>query len=388
MVACSRAESEQANFEPEQALAQNPASSSLDTPVPPATVSGRPRRNYRLPKRFRDILPEPLAPALPTVRTPPIASAPAAPVVPQQGAQIKLDPFQTAPNHFGLWRDYPHQPSADPDDFLDLNDLVNSQGSVSGSGGNSGPDCPLPLQGEPTPDKPAHWPFSNMSTHRFMGWLNNGTTSKSEADANSLVKDCILAPDFQPTDLTGFDAHRENKKMDHELVRSQIQSQFSESSVKILVPSGSHSTDPQEFCVPGLLHRKLTAVIEEAFKGPLARLLHYSPFRLFYQKTDAGHNHTDNERICGEIYSSDKFIEEYEDVQLHGKLPADDSHCSRERVVAALMLASDATRLANFGSAKAWPIYLMLGNLSKHIRSEASSGAMHHLAYIPSVSNL
>ncbi|KAJ3560091.1 hypothetical protein NP233_g11062 [Leucocoprinus birnbaumii] len=42
-------------------------------------------------------------------------------------------------------------------------------------------------------------------------------------------------------------------------------------------------------------------------------------------------------------------------------------------------------QLTEFGNAKAWPIYLMLGNLSKYIQSDVSSGAMHHLAYIPSL---
>ncbi len=51
------------------------------------------------------------------------------------------------------------------------------------------------------------------------------------------------------------------------------------------------------------------------------------------------------------------------------------------------MFSSDATHLTTFGTAKAWPIYLMLGNLSKYIRAQPHSGAMHHLAYIPSVSH-
>ena len=50
-----------------------------------------------------------------------------------------------------------------------------------------------------------------------------------------------------------------------------------------------------------------------------------------------------------------------------------------------MMIASDGTHLADFGNAKAWPIYLMLGNLSKYIRDIPSNGALHHVAYIPSV---
>ncbi|KAJ3569580.1 hypothetical protein NP233_g4962 [Leucocoprinus birnbaumii] len=96
-------------------------------------------------------------------------------------------------------------------------------------------------------------------------------------------------------------------------------------------------------------------------------------------------NPDSSERVYGEIYSSDVFLEEHERIQGPGNLPNDDLGCRRERVVAALMFSSDATHLADFGNAKAWPIYMMLGNLSKYVRSTPSSGALHHLAYIPSL---
>ncbi|KAG6839533.1 hypothetical protein C0991_001814 [Blastosporella zonata] len=47
------------------------------------------------------------------------------------------------------------------------------------------------------------------------------------------------------------------------------------------------------------------------------------------------------------------------------------------------MISSDATHLTNFGTAKAWPIYLMLGNLSKYFCALPNLGTMYHLAYIP-----
>ena len=73
-------------------------------------------------------------------------------------------------------------------------------------------------------------------------------------------------------------------------------------------------------------------------------------------------------------------------MQRHSLLPPNETDCEREKIVAALMFSSDATHLAQFGNAQAWPIYLMLGNLSKYIRAKPDSGAMYHLAYIPSVS--
>jgi hypothetical protein len=40
----------------------------------------------------------------------------------------------------------------------------------------------------------------------------------------------------------------------------------------------------------------------------------------------------------------------------------------------------------NFGTAKAWPLYMYFANLSKYLRGKPGSGASHHVAYIPSVS--
>ena len=52
------------------------------------------------------------------------------------------------------------------------------------------------------------------------------------------------------------------------------------------------------------------------------------------------------------------------------------------------MVASDATKLGQFGTAKAWPVYLFFGNQSKYERNEPKAYAAHHIAYLPSVSYL
>ena len=98
---------------------------------------------------------------------------------------------------------------------------------------------------------------------------------------------------------------------------------------------------------------------------------------------------TGNEQqVYGELYNSDEFINEHKQVQNRSPPPPDDPTCKLEKVIAALMFWSDATHLANFGTAKLWPIYLFFGNLSKYIHLQPSSGACNHLAYIPSVRNL
>ncbi|KAG2737582.1 hypothetical protein P692DRAFT_201681626, partial [Suillus brevipes Sb2] len=84
--------------------------------------------------------------------------------------------------------------------------------------------------------------------------------------------------------------------------------------------------------------------------------------------------------VFDELYTSDSWLEAQDDLQRRQKEPG----CSLERVIAGLMFFSDATHLANFGTAKAWPLYLYFGNLSKYARSSPTSGACHLVAFFPS----
>jgi hypothetical protein len=345
---------------------------------PPLTASGRPYRQRRLPRRFTDNLPEALAPARTQHESQPEAGV-AGPV--RRVLLIVRDRLVTTANSFGVWREYPRRPTVDPDGSLSLEELSNSHLVPSNSSETSPGDLPMSL---PESERPFHWPCQNATIWRVMAWLNNGKTVKSEAEATAFVETVIHASDFNKDELIGFNAHRENQRLDKALSTAALKSQFSESSVDILVPSGDPKVPAKTFSVPGLLHRKLTSVIKDAFNDPLSHLLHLSPFKLFclnpLKKKE--------ERIFGELYTSDAFLAEHEEIQRHGKLPSDDLSCQREKAVAALMISSDATHLTNFGNTKAWPIYLMLGNLSKYFRSLPNSGALHHLAYIPSVSRL
>ena len=47
------------------------------------------------------------------------------------------------------------------------------------------------------------------------------------------------------------------------------------------------------------------------------------------------------------------------------------------------MFWSDSTHLVNFGTAKLWPIYLLVGNLSKYICGQPNSGILYLAPPIP-----
>ena len=122
----------------------------------------------------------------------------------------------------------------------------------------------------------------------------------------------------------------------------------------------------------------LLSILHSAFADPLATKFHLSPYKMFHKSPTSGVE----QRVYSEIYDSNAFIEEHDQVQ-HAALPPDDPNCKQEKVIAAMMFWSDLTHLANFGTAKLWPIYMMMGNLSKYIHALPSSGACMHVAYIP-----
>ena len=252
-------------------------------PPPLLTQSGWPYQEYHLPKRFHDNLPKPPAPAL---IMPSNMEANRNPIC--QIVLIVRDRLVMIMNSFGIWRDYPEQPSVDPNSHLTLEELSNSYRHHNGHLQSHATTTLSFHFSESRPGHPAHWPFQNPSVHGVMQWLNNGQTAKSEVKTTKLIHDVILSPNFNSANLHGFNAYRENQQLDQALSDSALRSQFIELSVEILVPSGECHVKGKAFEVPGLLHRKFTSVIREAFESPLAHLYHYSPFRLFQKSCISG----------------------------------------------------------------------------------------------------
>ena len=283
------------------------------------------------------------------------------------------NPLKTAMNSFGLLRQYLFHPSYDPDAFVDPGDLSNLTTYTR----------PSPPSRSREVNRNPPWPFANMSVWRLMRWMNTGSGTKSEGEVDRLVNGVLNAPDFCAEDLRNFSAHRENSRLDTADKINPLKDEFQVASITIEVPTGEpgNPSTPRTYSIPGLRYRKLLNVITAAFREPLSRQFHFTPFSLIHQSPI-----TDNEqRVYGELYNSDEFIEEHKRVQNCSPPPPDDPGCKLEKIIAALMFWSDSTHLANFGTAKLWPIYLFFGNLSKYICLRPSSSACNHLAYIPSV---
>jgi hypothetical protein len=158
-----------------------------------------------------------------------------------------------------------------------------------------------------------------------------------------------------------------------------------ETSVSIPVPIEKRHNMPRmtEATAPhyeahGLFYRRITEVVKAALKESDALQYHLAPFREFWQASPDD----PVERLYSEIYTSDVLIEAHESIQ--NSMP----NCKLEKVVVPLMLWSDSTQLASFGTASLWPIYLFFGNLSKYVQAKPSSFSAHHIAYIPKVRSI
>ncbi|KAJ3741036.1 hypothetical protein DFH05DRAFT_1528856 [Lentinula detonsa] len=323
----------------------------------------RSTRARRLPARYRDILPQGTAAVATTEPQETFLPAPA-----PWGSNIRRiilrfrDELITQINSFGLWREYPRRPSHDPDQEVGIEDLSNLPHQPTDS-----------IDGSESSDSPLN-PTQTLLT----AWQNNGNPTKSNGEMNRLAE-IIQRSEFRAEELQDYNAHTANSKItnrDENWDYNRLKDSFSETSLEIEVPSGDSNIPPKKFSIPQLLYRKPLAVIHVAFTDHLASKFHFSPFRLFQKIGDGA------QRIRTDLYDSDAFLKAHDDIQL---APTDDKHCKREKVVAALMCWSDATQLANFGTAKLWPLYMLFGNLSKYIRVMPNSGAVHHLAYIPSI---
>ncbi|KAF7436281.1 hypothetical protein PC9H_003110 [Pleurotus ostreatus] len=180
-------------------------------PMPDVSLSsgGRPRRlQRRLPARYRDDPPS-IPPTLPP--GPPSATseilAPAA-----NSSRSTSIWFQTPTNDTGIYRLYPRKPTHDPDASASLQDIWDREPAESGANED---EPPLGSDAPAEPEKLQPWsPFPIASIARLMCWFHAGSTQKSNAELDTLVKGVLLRNDFSTEDLRGFSTKAEHNRLD------------------------------------------------------------------------------------------------------------------------------------------------------------------------------
>jgi hypothetical protein len=346
------------------------------------------KRHHHIPAQYYDTLPisllslpqTPISSSNDTDQENDVIMTPCNPGFALHGDDI----FQTAPNIFGLFRRYRYRPSYDPDAEVTLEDLAGFFPTSSAE--QSPQDTFLPsLTHLDTP----FYPFPNMSTFMLSEWYYNSPSGqRSGPDFNRLI--AILSDErFKPEDLIGFNASVRDKLLD------QVNNAVNQDSkcttiggwtcnvpLTIQIPEGKkHWTNDkgQTFTIPGLHHRSITEVIQSVFE--MNTHLHFTPFELWWQP---GPN-LPPQRIYSDITSSQAFHDAYHEVNQSPDFQV--PGCTLEKTVAPIMVYSDSTHLAQFGTAKLWPIYAFAGNLDKWFRLKPSTHSCEHWAYIPSVSD-
>jgi len=392
-------------------FAPNPPSPS---PVPDTSRS-RSGRTIRFPcHRYEDFLPAiptPLVhipsacrtnvPIDPEVIQGNLVTSPAASLHDANVASDESGPFDTPPNAMGVFRRYPRLPTLDPERNTSLQTLC--EGSAFDTRAVSLSDSVLPVV-DPMEGADPWVPFTNYSSALMMAWHYSGSTTKTAAETDRLAQSICNDENFRPSELKNFSVDRENDRVDSFIKESsttfQRQHGWHESSVKIRLPCSkekfpSGEQDAPEYTVDGVHHRRIVDVIRGKAQFNLKNMFSFATLGVFSDNVDSFHMapfesywmpDPDDpdvvERLHGEIYQSDAMLEAQDQISKLPRAPDD----SLERVVAPLMVWSDSTQLANFGSASLWPFYLYFGNQSKYARGKPTANVCHHLAYIPTVS--
>lgn len=348
------------------------------------------QRQRRLPRRFIDHMPSASCPtAFPAASLPhlldhaqPSLSEHELESTPESSEPERIEQraFKTPENEYGLHRVYPTKPSDNPDHCLGIEDLCDSPYLAV-------PERPPRQTSLPESITNVHAPFKNVSTYLLTRWQNRSVKEKTNEEMDALVQDVLLSPDFELSDLATYSSRRENMRLDglldepDDLGSTKANSHWREGSVRIKLPAedgkrrlgGELST--AEFEVKGIQYRPILETICDALDDPDAPPFHYTPYKEFWRPFDE----FPKERVYGELYTGDAWLEAHEEVQ---RLPSDNGI---ENVVLPIILYSDSTHLASFGNASLWPLYMYLGAQSKYMRCKTTEPTCHHLAYIPSV---
>ena len=309
------------------------------------------------------------------------------------------DAFETEPDSMGLYRVYPQLPARDPDEQLTIHHVADAPTFIKEISINH-EENPLVGLGSTTQSqseltkKPFYAPFLNSTVFRLMTWFYK-TSMKTLTDLDTLVSEVLLSDNYDQRDLIGFSAVRESHCLDASdpqqdaetaagssspLIPVDISNLWHHDTVQLPLPLTRERFD-SEGDAPTITisvhHRNLLEIVKSGAQASSANSFHWKGFRQFWKPSEMERA----ERVHREAYTSDAFLELEDGITV-------DPDCTIEMTVLPLMIYSDSTHLANFGTAALWPVYIWFGNLSKYVRAKVSSFSAHHLAYLPSVSTI
>lgn len=300
-------------------------------PAPPALLDAPlelpagSKRQKKLPKKFKDHMPScSSSTVLPTASLPhlldhtpaPVALPPQVPQPAPPSPQDVMPPppipvanaFKTLPSSFGAFRVYSSKPDDDPDSCLDLDDLCDFR-----------PVASNPIPSLPSAVSELYAPFKNASVFLLVCWMNRENKSKTYEEIDNLVHDVLLHPDFSLQDLQDFAAKREHDRFDSYIKSPADQNDMKRSdgwrtgSIKLKLPAEDGKRRPEgedsapEFEIGSINYQPILETIYKALDDPDAPAFHYTPYQEFWRPDYL----SEPERVYGELYSSDIWLESH-----------------------------------------------------------------------------
>ena len=214
-----------------------------------------------------------------------------------------------------------------------------------------------------------------------------GPSSKTAQGMDALAE-LFSSGRITAEELSGFKAVTELRHLDGFAAGSPIAGgPWQTGSVTIKMPcprahkpSFSIEADAPDFEIPGIRYQSLVDLIASKVQDPsISESLVCTPFAEWWCPSGGTSKPI---RVYGEAYSSNIAIKLFEEVK---GIPTPADQPQVERAIILLMLGSDATHLASFGTASLWPLYVFFGNMSKYEAGRPSESAASHLAYLPKV---
>lgn len=327
----------------------------------------------------------------------PEAQPPAAqptPISAAQPAAVGLgNKVRSAVNKFGLSRAYHLPPRRVPDADACLKDMLDSTA-----------DAP-PTKRAIRPIKDIIHPYPNITSFLFNRYFRRPGREVSKSDRKKL-QELLVDPRFDAMDLNGVNFDALDKEVAQDPQNPWDSTGWNSSPLVIEVPSGVKPTraaqlDAQrerqrqrrhgeldldasdvfrhEIKIFDVNHRSLLHILQEGVsEHSTATQLHFDGFE---ETWTPPYPHFPPELVYGEAYQSSVFLEAERALLESPPEPG----CNLPRAILAYMFWSDATHLAQFGNAKAWPIYAILANLSKYTRCKPSERSAQYVAFVPEV---
>jgi hypothetical protein len=197
-------------------------------------------------------------------------------------------------------------------------------------------------------------PFRNASIYPLMpvDLFYGPSTNKSIKELIDLVKNVVLAPNFEVENFIGFDAAKEHRIINLDWIKNPLVSLSTINRGKYIylfrangnehIFEGHAPRFPIEF-----YSRKPLDLIKAAFCEPEAQNFHMIPFKTYW-KLDP--NQPEG-RIYGENFTGDVYNAEYNNIC--DLVRQENCHLEPKVVM------SDSAPLAQFGTAELWPIRVM-----------------------------